>query len=87
MNLKQIIEAWAISFNPSQKQKEMADDRLKICAECPSRKKLLGVDMCEECGCPLTKKIFTNTPNPCPLEKWGEVDKKYFKEKTKKTLL
>jgi hypothetical protein len=87
MNFKQIIEAWAISFKPSEKQKEMAEDRLKICTECPARKKIIGIDICEECGCPITKKAFTNAPNPCPLKKWEEIDKKYFKEKTKKTLL
>jgi len=48
----------------------------------------IGV-VCGECGCPITKKIFSNDFNDCPLKKWEEVDTTYqtFKPKSIKSLL
>ena len=82
MNFKQIIEAWIISFNPTSQEKELAEARGKICDECPSKAFILNVAGCKECGCPIGKKIFTNDYNPCPLSKWEEIDKPFFKRKT-----
>ena len=45
---------------------------------------------CNGCGCPIDKKIFSGKINPCPLEKWDEIDKKYntyIGIKHKKTIL
>ena len=90
-NIKQIIEAWVISYNPTPQQQELANLRGQICDVCPSKKvvteKLEIATICGECGCPIAKKIFTNDYNPCPLKKWGEIDDKYFPNtKKKKTL-
>jgi len=91
LNFKQIIEAWIIAGHPTPGQKELAEKRGKICDECPSKQVLtekikIGT-YCGECGCPIGKKIFTNEFNPCPLEKWKEVDRPYFPEsKSTKTL-
>ena len=85
MNVKEIIEAWSISYNPTPEQKVLANLRGDICDECPSKKMKLRIPHCKECGCPISKKIFTNSYNPCPLLKWGEIDKPNFKYK--KTLL
>jgi len=86
MNLTEIIEAWSISFHPNEKQKELAKLRGEVCLKCPSRKKII-VDICSECGCPISKKIFTNEYNPCPLKKWGQVDEGLISNKENKTLL
>lgn len=87
-NIKEIVEAWSISFRPTPKQKEMAEERLYICEnECTFNKTITNIKICTKCGCPIKKKVFTNKPNPCPLKKWEEVDQKYFKVKTTKTLL
>ncbi len=56
------------SFNPSDEEKELADKRLGICNECPFKKELLGVALCGECGCPLSKKAYSQYG--CPLQKW-----------------
>lgn len=85
MNFKEILEAWIISFNPNEKEKQLAELRYGICNECPSRTGAFGVAVCSECGCPITKKIFTNTHNPCPLGKWEEIDTPFMKKK--KTLI
>ena len=93
LNFKKIYTAWITSYNPSDKQKLLAEKRNEICESCPSRKILtdiskLGV-ICGECGCPLTKKIFSSDFNDCPLKKWEQVDSSYqtFKSKSNKSLL
>lgn len=90
-NFKQIIEAWIIAGNPTPAQKELAEERGKICDECPSKQHLFKEkewgSYCGECGCPIAKKIFTNEYNPCPLQKWEKVDDGFFvQQKKKKTI-
>ena len=63
MNLKTIIKAWAISFNPDDKQSVLAEARLKVCTGCEKLSK---------------KKIYTDEYNPCPLYKWKDTDDKHF---------
>ena len=92
-NFKKIYNAWVTSYYPNEVQKLLAEKRNEICETCPSRKVLtdklkLGV-ICGECGCPLTKKIFSNDFNDCPLKKWEEVDTMYrtFNTKSNKSLV
>jgi len=93
LNFKKIYNAWVTSYFPNETQKLLAEKRNEICESCPSRKILtdiskLGV-ICGECGCPITKKIFSNDFNDCPLKKWEEVDTTYrmFEAKSNKSLL
>ena len=93
INFKKIYNAWVTSYYPNEVQKLLAEKRNEICETCPSRKVLtdklkLGV-ICGECGCPLTKKIFSNDFNDCPLKKWEEVDTMYrtFNTKSNKSLV
>jgi len=85
MNIREIIDAWIIAHNPTDRQKKLAELRGEFCVDCSARTLKLKIPFCDKCGCPISKKIFTNTYNPCPLKKWGEVDKPYMKQK--KTLL
>lgn len=79
IDLKQIATAWAISFNPTESQKELAYQRLKVCGDCPKNTKTwLNIPTCSACGCPISKKIYTDEFNPCPIKKWQEVDDEYF---------
>lgn len=82
VNIKEIIDAWVISFNPNEHQINKSIDRGKICDVCPSKKIITKsfklATVCGECGCPISKKIFSAEFNPCPLKKWEEVDKKYI---------
>jgi hypothetical protein len=50
-------------------------------------KKIGLATICEECGCPISKKIFTPKFNACPLKKWEEVDTPYLKQKKSATLI
>jgi hypothetical protein len=78
MDVIEIINAWKNANNPTPKQEELAKLRFNICNDCPSKKiltrKLKIATICSECGCPISKKIFTPKFNACPLGKWGEVD-------------
>ena len=81
INVKDILNSWITSFNPSESKKRLAQARFSVCIECPSKKNVkrpLGFTiMCGECGCPIKAKVFSEVSNPCPLKKWEEVDKKH----------
>lgn len=92
LDFKKIYKAWIIANNPTETQLLTAEARQSICNTCPSRKKItdnfkIGI-VCGECGCPISKKIFSPTFNDCPLKKWKEVDEKFgMVEKNKKTII
>jgi len=90
-NIGKIVEAWIIAHNPSAEQRLLSEKRLSVCDECPAKKEILKkakwTYICTECGCPLGKKSFTNSYNPCPLKKFDDVDNQYFNLKNKKTVI
>jgi hypothetical protein len=76
-----IAEAWIIAKNPSKEQKNLAEARWNVCIQCPEfreKRIVTGEPYCNDCGCPLNKKIFTNIFNECPLKKWKDVDDLLF---------
>mgnify|MGYP003658569091 FL=1 len=84
LDIKDIVSAWMISFNPSEEEKLLAEKRYEICSGCDKRGiNKLNIEVCKACGCPLSKKIFTlKDQDSCPLNKWGEVNQEYRKKKT-----
>lgn len=70
--LKEILTSWIISINPSKEQIKQANERLEICNKCENKSSILFDDLtiCNICGCPLCKKIFSPENDPCPLSKW-----------------
>jgi uncharacterized paraquat-inducible protein A len=74
LKLVEIAKAWITAANPTDEQKEIAEKRISICNECEFSRynKALDFYYCGECGCPLSKKIFTPIPGPeaCPKAKW-----------------
>jgi len=81
MNLKEIVNSWMISFNPTKEQVILAINRGKICESCPLTQSRLGVTICGGCGCPISKKIFSPIFNTCPEKLWHDIDTEYFKDK------
>ena len=72
-----IAEAWVIAKNPTESQKVLAQGRWNICIQCTEfreKRPVTGEPFCNDCGCPLNKKIFSKTYNECPLKKWKEID-------------
>lgn len=77
-----IVKAWAVSFNPNEEQTELANARYDICLQCDHRKLRLGIEICKGCGCPLSKKIFTQKKaETCPLYKWNDIEVEFRKKK------
>lgn len=76
MNIPKLVEiarSWKIATNPTPEQQAVAEERLSVCDQCPSKefKALIMTYTCAECGCPLSKKIYTPVgPSGCPLNKW-----------------
>ena len=54
--IKEIMSAWAISFNPTSEQKELAEKRYEICLGCEyygKSRPVLGDEYCKKCLCPI----------------------------------
>lgn len=73
--VKEIADSWIIANNPTESQLKLAEGRLEICNGCD--KKVTGIGgylKCDECGCPISKKIFSPRYDACPLHKWLDVE-------------
>jgi hypothetical protein len=71
----QIVKAWWIANNPTPEQSELAKKRLAICEGCDSMvESIVFSYKCNKCGCPISKKIFTNEMGSCDLGKWNKVE-------------
>lgn len=91
---KEIFKAWMISMNPTEKQSLLAEERLDVCVGCEFKKEVIKKNKwsayCSKCGCPISKKVFSSSFNPCPENKWNEIDSKYIDvldTKTNKTVI
>lgn len=85
--IKEILNAWSVSLNPTEEQKELAEKRYEICLGCEFYGKERAVtkdEYCKKCLCPIKKKIFTQEINDtCPLNKWESVEKEFRESKLK----
>jgi hypothetical protein len=80
LNIKEIVQSWAIKINPTEKQKKMAEERYAVCVTCPSNVKVFDKawsEVCNECGCPLQAKIFSPKYDACDLHKWIDIENRY----------
>jgi hypothetical protein len=88
LNFKEIAEAWYNTINHSPEQKELADARFDVCLQCPNKKETIKKKewslICNECGCPLKSKIYTNNTylkeGSCPLDYWKQVEEAWYKK-------
>jgi len=79
-DLKEIARSWLIAANPSTLQTELAQKRYSICLECEHYRETRAIthdEHCNDCGCPLSKKIFSPKFDACPLHKWLGVESQY----------
>jgi len=73
--ISEIVKAWWIASNPTSQQSELAKKRLSICNTCDSMvDSVVFTKKCNECGCPIGKKIFANEMGTCPLQKWNKIE-------------
>jgi hypothetical protein len=96
LDFKEIAGAWYNRFVHTDEMKELADIRLSICYECPS--KLDGIPgfpmrlRCGECGCPLKAKVYTDKTyldegGSCPLNKWKDAEIEHLAKYPKSSLI
>lgn len=85
-DIGEIIDAWAQSYSPDVDRKKLAELRYDICRGCEhfGKRFLINDEYCKECGCPISKKVFSKKFNACPLKKWEETDTAFFIEKNGK---
>jgi hypothetical protein len=72
--LREIIESWATMMNPTEEQKEVAEQRLKTCLSCEFwRINKLNIEYCDRCGCSTKAKVFSPKGlEACPEKKWKQ---------------
>jgi hypothetical protein len=70
--IREIVESWAISINPTPEQKRVAEIRLKTCTGCEFwAENAFGIRYCKQCGCATKAKVFTPKGlEGCPEGKW-----------------
>jgi len=70
--IREIVTSWAISLNPTEEQKMVAQIRLKTCMNCEFwAENGLGIEYCKQCGCATKQKVFSPVgQNACPMNKW-----------------
>jgi hypothetical protein len=90
--IREIANAWVTSYSPTDEQLKLANERYLVCLKCPQYRKhrpVTNEEYCNECSCPIRKKIFTKTYDACPLHNWLDVENLYWEDtqKKKKTIL
>jgi hypothetical protein len=72
--ISEIFQAWVAAASPTPEQTIIAEYRLSVCESCEKKKFVSAINtfICGECGCPLSKKVFSpiEGPKACPLAKW-----------------
>jgi len=69
--IKEIILAYAIKFNPTEEQKEIAEKRLETCASCEFWVQGAVRDYCDICKCTTSGKVFSPAGSSgCPEKRW-----------------
>jgi hypothetical protein len=85
--ISEIIGSWIVSFDPTEEQKELAEQRYEICLGCENygkKRPVTGDEYCKKCLCPIQKKVYTQKKNDtCPLNKWDLVEKQFRENKLK----
>lgn len=66
---QEIIDSEARTSEQLRASAETRAARLAICATCPSKTTMFGLDACEDCGCVLGFKVYLTTVT-CPKGNW-----------------
>jgi hypothetical protein len=72
--ISEIFKSWVAAANPTQDQQTIAQYRANVCDSCDKKTHVVAINsfICGECGCPLSKKVFSPKPGKeaCPLAQW-----------------
>ena len=74
--ISEIFKSWVAAANPTPNQQAIAQYRANVCDLCDKKTHAVAIAsfVCGECGCPLSKKVFSPKPGKeaCPLAKWEQ---------------
>jgi ribosomal protein L37AE/L43A len=74
LKIVEIAKAWIAAENPTDEQRMIAEHRVSMCDKCPYKEhnKMFDIFICNKCGCPINKKIFSPQPGDkaCPDQRW-----------------
>jgi hypothetical protein len=69
--LKEILLSYVTAMNPTDEQKEVAEQRLSTCMSCDKWVQGTIRDYCSVCGCTTSAKVFSpKGQQACPENKW-----------------
>jgi len=72
--ISEIFQAWVAAAKPTPEQTLIAEYRSSVCDTCEKKEyvKALAIFICGQCGCPLSRKVFSpiEGTKACPLAKW-----------------
>lgn len=69
--VKEILLSYVAKANPTEEQKEVAEKRLEICANCEYWVQSAIRDYCDICKCTTSAKVFSPVgADACPEKKW-----------------
>ena len=69
--IKEILLSYATAINPTEEQKEIAEQRLEICMQCEHWVQSAVRDYCDICKCTTSAKVFSpKGASACPKSKW-----------------
>jgi hypothetical protein len=88
--ITEIFQSWVIAANPSKEEEILAAKRHSICLDCKFiTDSVMFNTICGQCGCPISKKIFSPQKGACPIGKWNIVDgvDEIKNMKTKKSII
>jgi len=67
--IQEIILSYATAINPTEDQKNIAEQRLSVCMGCEHWKQ--NPERCGLCGCLTSGKVFSpKGADACPEKKW-----------------
>jgi hypothetical protein len=69
IDIKQIIQGYGRLLSNDMKSAILAEERQKLCAECPFK---TLANTCSKCGCYIPAKTRSDAAE-CPDGKWGAV--------------
>ena len=84
----EIVEAYYTKYTSKKDSPRalLAQKRLEICEACEHNTESAAgktLNYCAKCGCIIGGKVFSKSMNPCPLQKWAEVDAAFAENQVK----
>lgn len=67
--IQEILSGWQKLIFTDEEVEVIAKERKKICDACPSKSKMISLEICSECFCPIHAKV-RSLESKCPKDLW-----------------